>query len=81
VFLTGATGYIGGTVLTKLLESSSKKYSITALVRSETALPKLKSLGVKGLIGSLDDSELLAKAASEADLVINTANCDHLPSI
>jgi len=78
--MTGVTGYIGGSVLVRLLEPSRKsKYEIRALVRSEEAVEKLKQLGVVPVLGSLDDLELLEKEATNADVVLNTANADHLP--
>lgn len=76
VYLSGATGFIGSGILEVLLES--KNYSITALVRSEEKANALNKLGVKTVIGALDDSELIAEQAYRADLVITAANCDHL---
>lgn len=81
IFITGATGYIGGTVLDKLLHASHQgKWEITALTRSESTIPKFKEIGVTPLIGGLDDTEILTKAASEADVVLHLADADHLPS-
>jgi NAD(P)-dependent dehydrogenase (short-subunit alcohol dehydrogenase family) len=80
VFITGVTGYIGGSVLTTLLEYPNK-FQITALVRSEAQVPVLKKLGVTPVLGSLDDAEVLTKAASEADAVVNTADADHLAAV
>lgn len=80
VFLTGSTGYIGGSVLTNLLKNP-EKYKVTALVRQPEAAAKLKTLNVTPLLGSLDDVDLLIKAAEEADVVLSTAHADHLPSI
>lgn len=77
VFLTGATGYIGGTVLNLMLKQPGK-YAITALVRSKAAGNTLKAMNVTPLYGSLDDTDLLTKAAEEADVVIDMADADHL---
>lgn len=79
VFLTGATGYIGGVVLTDLLNSPND-YSISALVRNKDQEEKLKQLGVTPVYGSLDDSDILFEAAKAADAVIHTAGADHLAS-
>ncbi|BFZ62772.1 hypothetical protein YB2330_003882 [Saitoella coloradoensis] len=76
IFITGATGYIGGSVLTALLDN--KSYKITALVRSEDKAKKLKDLGVEPLIGTLDSANLITKAAKEHDVTIEVADCDHL---
>lgn len=82
IFLTGATGYIGGTVLEKLLHSSHKgKWDITVLTRSEDTVSKFKELGVTPLLGSLDDTEILIKAASESDVVLHLAHADHLTAV
>jgi len=82
IFITGATGYVGGSILAKLLEpSQSGKWDITALVRSEDAVSKLKQMGVKTIIGSLENEELLIKTVGEADAVINTADSDNLAAV
>jgi len=80
IFLTGATGYIGGSILTALLQTPSK-YTVSALVRQEDQAEVLRKLGVTPVLGSLDDAEVLTKASREADVVINAANSDHLPAI
>lgn len=82
LFITGATGYIGGTVLNQLLHSSHQgKWDITVLTRSQDTITKFKELGVTPLIGSLEDSEILTKAASEADVVLHFADADHLSAV
>jgi len=80
--MTGTTGYIGGSVLTKLLEPSQKgKYDITAYIRSEAVIPKYQELGVKTLVGSLESADILKQAAIDADVVFHFADsADHLPS-
>jgi len=64
LFLVG-TGFIGGTVLTELLQTG--KYEIAALSRDEGKANKLKELGVRPVMGSLDD-EILAEESSKADV-------------
>jgi nucleoside-diphosphate-sugar epimerase len=76
VFLTGSTGYIGGSLLAALLKDD--RFKISALVRAEDKAKLLRDVGVTPIIGTLDDSETITKAASEADIAIETANCDHL---
>ncbi|KAF8961483.1 hypothetical protein BDZ97DRAFT_1759854 [Flammula alnicola] len=76
IFFTGATGYIGGTVLTRLLQHpDAASFQITALVRSAETGEKLKTLGVEVIIGSYTDENLgfLTEAASKADVVIAVA--------
>ncbi|KAI0789841.1 NAD(P)-binding protein [Abortiporus biennis] len=80
VFITGATGYIGGSILARLLAPQYKQdLDISALLRSNNKAGIFQSkFGVHPVIGSLDDEEILAQAASQAHIVINTANCDDL---
>ncbi len=82
IFLTGATGYIGGSVFSKLIEPSNQgKYDITVLTRSEATIQKFKELGVTPLIGTLDSAEILEQAAIDADVVMHFADSsDHLPA-
>ena len=70
VFFTGATGYVGGAILTRLLEEGS--FEITALVRDAQKAKKLNALGVSTIIASLDDSVPLVAGAAAADVVIQT---------
>jgi nucleoside-diphosphate-sugar epimerase len=76
IYLSGSTGFIGGSILTALLQT--KKYSITALVRSEEKAKALNKIGVKTVIGSLDDFDIIEEQTYRADLVLTAANCDHL---
>ncbi|KAF6818061.1 nad dependent epimerase dehydratase family protein [Colletotrichum plurivorum] len=82
IFLTGATGYIGGTVLSLLVESHPK-YSIRALVRDE-AKGKLITDAFKNVevvIGDLDSADVLAGEVSKADVVVHLAASGHLKSV
>jgi len=79
IFITGATGYIGGSVLLRLLDHpKADTFHITALVRSEGKAAKLRTLGIDTVIGSLSESDKLEKLASEADLVFSIADADDL---
>ncbi|KAG4433790.1 hypothetical protein IFR05_010729 [Cadophora sp. M221] len=84
ILLTGATGYIGGSILSVLLKPSSgivPTHVISVLVRGEEKVPIFKALGVTPILfQSLDDSELLRKIASEHDIVIHTASGYHTSS-
>ncbi|CAF1205665.1 unnamed protein product [Rotaria sordida] len=83
ILFTGATGYIGGSVLTGLLQHpNSSNFKITALIRGdESRAKKLASLGVIPLIGSNDSHDIIEKAASESHVVIHTGDsADDLPS-
>ena len=74
VFVTGAAGFIGGSIATGLVQAGHK---VTGLVRSAEQAEELKVLGMNAVIGTLDDSQLLAEQARAADAVINAASSDH----
>lgn len=80
VFITGVTGYLGGSVADKLVKNG---YNVTGLVRTDDAgkIELLEKRGIKSVTGSLDDIEILTRAAQEADIIIHTANVDHVSSI
>lgn len=81
IFLTGITGYIGGAVLERLWKRpDSSSLEFTALVRSAEKAEKFKDFGVKTVVGSLSDLDLIEKLASEADVTIAMADCDDLPA-
>lgn len=64
-------GYIGGSVLVRLLQHPDSKYfQISALVHSSSKAEKLKTLGIRPVLGSYSDLDLLTREAAEADFVI-----------
>ncbi|KAF8837821.1 NAD(P)-binding protein [Paxillus ammoniavirescens] len=81
VFITGATGYFGGAVLTRLLEHPTFQTSeITALVRKVDKIPAFGSIGVNTVLGSYSDLELLEERASQSDVVFTCADADNVPA-
>ncbi|KAF9220841.1 NAD(P)-binding protein [Gyrodon lividus] len=81
VFITGATGYIGGAVLARLLEHHTFPTSeITALIRKADKVPAFESIGIKTVLGSHSDVELLEKQASQSDVVFACADADNVPA-
>lgn len=78
IFLTGASGYIGGSLAKKLIENG---HEVFGLVRSKEKSTQLQTLGVNPILGSLDDSQIVGEAARAADGVINAANSDHRPIV
>lgn len=78
IFVTGAGGFIGGSVAMRLL---SHGHEILGLVRNDDAANRLAQSGIEPVMGTLDDSDLLIKLARSSDAVINTANADHLGSV
>ncbi|KAK0494591.1 NAD(P)-binding protein [Armillaria luteobubalina] len=75
IFITGATGYLGGSFLSRLLTVVDPA-TITTLVRSEDKAEKLRTLGVKTVVGSYKDVDVLAEAASKADIVLTFVDAD-----
>ncbi|KAG8216629.1 hypothetical protein J3R82DRAFT_6824 [Butyriboletus roseoflavus] len=79
IFITGATGYIGGATLERLLQHRTASTSeITALVRNPDKATLFASIGVKTVVGSHDDGPLLERQASESDVVFACADADHV---
>lgn len=78
IFLTGATGYIGGSIAARLIQDGNR---VRGLVRSAESAALLSARGIEPVLGGLDDSELLTKEALAADAVINTASADHAGAI
>ncbi|KAF6747570.1 hypothetical protein DFP72DRAFT_919668 [Ephemerocybe angulata] len=80
ILITGATGYIGGSVLGRLLvHPESKSFEIVALVRSAEKAAKISTLGVETVVGDYDNLALLTELASNADVVFEIVDCDRLP--
>ncbi|EGN98782.1 hypothetical protein SERLA73DRAFT_181420 [Serpula lacrymans var. lacrymans S7.3] len=81
VFITGATGYIGGAVLELLLEHpTSSSSQFTALVRSPEKAQKLEAIGVHAVVGSNSDLDKLEQLASESDVIFACADADDEPA-
>lgn len=78
VFITGAAGFIGGSIATGLVQAG---HQVTGLVRSAEQADELKALGINAVIGTLDDQALLAERARAADAVINAASSDHRAAV
>ncbi len=73
IFITGASGYIGGSVAVALAQQG---YKVAGLTRGKEKARQLETLGIEAVIGDLDDVTLLAAQARQADVVINAADSD-----
>jgi nucleoside-diphosphate-sugar epimerase len=73
IFITGATGFIGGSVAAGLLASGHR---IRGLVRGDKAAA-LAAKGIEPVPGTLADRELLVAEARRADAVVNAASSDN----
>jgi len=71
VFITGANGYIGGTVANLLV---TKGYEVSGLIRRPELAGQLIQQGIRPVTGETSDGDLLATEAAAADAVIHTTN-------
>ncbi|KAL2025683.1 hypothetical protein VTO58DRAFT_103909 [Aureobasidium pullulans] len=84
ILITGASGYIGGSVVTTILKSdaaSLKNAEIVTLVRKQEQASVLEQLGLSSLLfRGLDDVKFLQSTAKDFDIVINNASASHAAS-
>lgn len=77
-FVTGTSGYIGGSVAEKLRDSG---HEVLGLVRSEEKARLLEARGITPILGTLDDTAILTDGARRADAVIHAADADHSEAV
>ncbi|MFL6122937.1 SDR family oxidoreductase [Actinophytocola sp.] len=70
VFVTGASGHIGSTVVPELIAAG---HEVVGLARSEESAAAVKALGAEVRRGDLQDLDGLRAAAAEADAVVHLA--------
>ncbi len=70
VFVTGASGWVGATVVRDLRDHG---HEVLGLARSDPSAQLAQAAGAQVLRGSLDDLEVLQQAARDSDAVIHTA--------
>src|SRR5688572_16102615 len=75
VFVTGATGFIGGSVAQRLAAAG---FQVRGLARSKERAVLLGTLRIEPVLGLLSDIDLLTQEAKAADVVVNTADADDL---
>lgn len=84
IFLTGATGYIGGDTLYQL-NQSHPDFEYALLIRTQEKADKVLEQYPKAriVLGGLDDSETLRREAAWANIVIRkqTPPLHHHPSL
>ncbi|MFJ5225571.1 NAD-dependent epimerase/dehydratase family protein [Streptomyces sp. NPDC088400] len=68
IFITGGSGYIGRSTIRAL---TGHGIGVTALARSERSARTVSDLGATPVAGALTDTDVLQKAAREADGVIH----------
>jgi nucleoside-diphosphate-sugar epimerase len=78
IFVTGAGGYIGGSVAMALLAAGHR---VRGLARSAASAERLAASGIDPVLGTLNDADVLTREARAADGVINTASADHAGAV
>jgi len=78
VFVTGATGFIGGSVAQKLVAAGLQ---VRGLARSKERAALLETLRIEPILGHLADIDLLTREAKSADVVVNAADADDLQTV
>ena len=71
ILLTGATGFIGSSVLRRLIDEG---HSVTALVRDPSKAAQVTAAGATALVGDARDIDLVADASEASDGVIHLAS-------
>ncbi len=78
ILVTGATGYIGGSVAKRLVDEG---HEVLGLVRDPQKITALSSLGIKPVLGTLEDKTTLTQYALCSDAVIHAADSDHKEAV
>jgi nucleoside-diphosphate-sugar epimerase len=78
ILLTGATGFIGSSVLPRLLDEG---HTVTALVRDDEKAAAVQSAGATALVGDAGDAALVERAARDSDGVIHLASSKDVDAV
>ncbi|KAI0117882.1 NAD(P)-binding protein [Nemania sp. FL0031] len=82
ILITGASGYVGGTVLSQFLASSITEVhnaSFSVLVRKQEQADRYGSQGITPyLLSGLEDTEAIRQLASQFDIIVHLADSSSL---
>ena len=70
IFVTGATGHVGGAITVRLVRSG---HDVLALARSPERAARVEAMGARAVIGSLGDRESLVAEMKNCDVVVHAA--------
>ena len=74
IFMTGASGYVGGSVAVRLIAAG---HAVRGLVRTAQKAEIVRRFGIEPVMGELDQRDRLVDEARRADAVVNAADSDH----
>ncbi|KAI0513271.1 hypothetical protein F5B22DRAFT_656984 [Xylaria bambusicola] len=77
ILVTGASGYVGGTVLSQFLSSSIaeiKNASYSVLVRKQEQADQYASQGITAHLAGLEDQAAVRQLASQFDIIVHAAD-------
>lgn len=80
IFVTGGTGYIGGSVLDTIV-TNHPEYDVHALLRNVPPTFQSRYPNVKVVKGDYDSFDILAEEASQANVVVHNGSSDHEASL
>lgn len=69
-FVTGATGYLGSAIAARMVRAGHDVYGLT---RDLAGMPALESLGVRPVVGDLNDAESWLGILQNCDTVVHAA--------
>ena len=70
IFVTGASGYLGASAVRSL---QARGHQVDGLARSAASAERLRAIGVTPILGSVEELDVLARAATTADGVVHAA--------
>ena len=73
IFITGASGYIGGSIARSLIDRGA---AVRGLARTDAGAGALEGMGIVPVTGTLAQWSVLTDEAQAADAVINAADAD-----
>lgn len=69
------TGYLGGSTLLRLLKHPKRdSFDITILIRAASKAQSFESYGLRTVIGSLGDHDILERECSQTDILFQSVS-------